>query len=282
MMNNLLINKIRKVCRPIKQVCRQKKEKNFFKSNLRSSDIFLVGHPKSGNTWLAIMLGSIIEKNFGKNITLGNVKEIIPYFHANDKKISFYADLPDPRIFRNEGPVYPELYPKTIYLVRDPRSVYVSYYHHCVHVTNKLQWKIEDFVDEMIANGHIIGMEPWLVRWDRQISQWIKRSKNQPVMIVKYEEMIKDRRKVLEEVLTFAKITYNEKDIDVAVKRGSFSGMRKEEQIYGAEPYGGIKREGSYYVRQGKIDGWKGELSQEVVKRIESAFSEVMKKVGYI
>ena len=132
-MNNSLIRKIRRPFRPIKRFYKQQKERNLFKQSLRPTDIFLVGHPKSGNTWLTLMLGVLIQKNFDKNITLANVQEFIPSFHAGDSKISYYAGLPDPPIFRNEGPVYPELYPKTIYIVRDPRSVYVSYYSHCVH-----------------------------------------------------------------------------------------------------------------------------------------------------
>ena len=276
-----LVRMIRRPFRTLKRFYREKKDRSIFKQHLRPTDVFLVGHPKSGNTWLALMLGVVMEKNFDKKITIANVQDFIPAFHGYDKKISLYDLVPNPRIFRNEGPVYPGLYPKTIYMLRDPRSVYISYYRHCVHVTNKLQWKIKDFIDEMITYGHIIGMEPWLVRWDRQVSQWIERSKNQPVMIVKYEEMKKDRRKVLEDVLTFAEITYDEKDIDIAVERGSFNSMRKEEQIHGAEPFGGKRREGSYYVRQGKTDGWKDELSQEIVKRIESEFSEAMKKAGY-
>ena len=287
MSDNSLIKNIRKVFRPIKQIRRQKQEKNFFKGNLRSSDIFLVGHPKSGNTWIAFMLGIVIEKNFNKSINLGNVQEFVPAVHSWDRNINLYAHLPVPRIFRNHGPLYPDLYPKTIYIVRDPRSVYISFYHHCMHdmhIRKKENFPraIESFVDEMLTYGCIRNSGVDLVRWDKQVLEWLKRSKNQMVKIVKYEDMKMDRRKVLEDLIEFVGIPCSEEDINTIVERSSFDSMRKEEKIFGATPYSGTKGEGGFYVRKGKANGWKEELPQSVIKKIENKFAPVMKKFGYL
>lgn len=274
---------IRRPFRPLKRFYYKRKERIQFQRLLRPTDVFLVGHPKSGNTWIALMLAVIIQKNFDKNATLANIRDFIPSFHAKDREISLYTHFPNPRIFRNEGPLYPELYPKTIYLIRDPRSVYISYYQHYLHdARDNNLLKFEDFVDELLTYGCIRHLEPHLIRWDRQVSQWLKRSKSQPVKIVKYEEMKSDRRKVLEDVIDFAGIICDKKDIDIAVERGSFESMRKEEETFGAESYSGTKGERGYYVRQGKISGWKDEMSQDIAKRMEREFSEVMKKVGYL
>jgi Sulfotransferase domain len=260
----------------------RRRDRQLFQCSLRPTDVFLVGHPKSGNTWLAYMLAAVMERNFGKKVTMANVSEFIPTIHARDNKIASYVQFPDPRIFRNERPVYPELYPKTIYLVRDPRAVLISYYHHCVHDTGDFEWPLKDFVDEMLARGHVRNIEQSLLRWDRQVLQWLARSKALNVKIVKYEDMIQDRRRVLEDVIEFVGLVYDEKDITLAVERGSFNNMRKEEETYGAEPYSGTRGERGYYVRRGKVDGWKTELSQDLVKRIENEFSQAMKKVGYL
>ena len=58
--------------------------------------------------------------------------------------------------------------------------------------------------------------------------------------------------------------------------------MRNEEITHGAEPYSGDKGEKGFYVRRGKVDGWKDELSQDVAKRIETEFSKTMKVFGYL
>ena len=258
------------------------KKKHNFEKLLRPTDVFIVGHPKSGNTWLTLMLAVLIQKNFDSNVTLANVGDIIPYIHSNDNAISNYSHFPDPRMFRNEGPVYPEYYPKTVYIVRDPRSVYVSYYHHCLHDTQERDWTIEAFVEEMITHGCIKRLEPFLIRWDKQVSQWVQRSKSQLVKIVKYEDMKKDRSKILKDVVDFIGISATQEEIDMAVKRGSFDSMRKEEIIYGAEPYSGDKGEKGFYVRQGKVNGWKDELPQNLAKCIETNFSKTMKMFGYL
>jgi len=258
-------------------------DRRLFQRHLRPTDVFLVGHPKSGNTWLAYMLGIAMQKNFAnRRITLGTVQEFLPAFHANDKAIASCDQLPSPRIFRNETPLYPELYPKTIYIMRDPRSVLVSYYHHALHDTGENEWTLDAFVDEMLTYGCIKRLEPELERWDRHVTSWIDRSKQQQVKFVKYEDMKRDRRQVLEEVIEFVGIACNEKEIALAVEEGSFENMRKNEQIYGAEPYSGTKGERGYYMRNGKIDGWKQELTPELAKRIEREFADTMRKVGYL
>lgn len=258
-------------------------DKRLFQRHLRPTDVFLVGHPKSGNTWLAYMLGIAMQKNFGdKRISLANVQEFLPAVHATDKAIASYEYLASPRIFRNETPRYPELYPKTIYIMRDPRSVMVSYYHHALHDTGEYGWGLEAFVDEMLTHGCIRRLEPELVRWDRHVNYWLERSKQQPVKFVRYEDMKRDRRRVLKEVLEFVGIACDETDVALAVEQGSFENMRKNEETYGAEPYSGTRGERGYYVRTGKVDGWKQELTPDLGKRIENEFAEVMKKVGYL
>jgi len=259
------------------------RDQDLFQRYLRPTDVFLVGHPKSGNTLLAYMLAITMNKNFdGKQVTLANIREFIPTIHAKDGDIKAYAQFPTPRIFRNEGPRYPDSYPRTVYILRDPRSVLMSYYHHCIHDTDNYEWKFDTFLDEMLAYGCIKRLEPYILRWDKQVLQWVERSKVQPVKIVKYEDMIRDRRQVLSEVIDFVGISCEEADIALAVERSSFENMRKEEETYGAEPYSGDKGERGYFVRRGKVDGWKEEMTEDLAKRIETEFADAMQTVGYL
>jgi hypothetical protein len=266
----------------IRERRQQRKEHALFRSQLRPGDTFLVGHPKSGNTWITYMLAALVEKQFGKRATLANLQEFVPAFHASDLKIESHSQLPNPRMFRNEGPKFPDLYPRTIYIVRDPRAVLLSYYHHCLHDTRDEDWKLDAFIDEMLEFGCIKRLEPYIIRWDKQVSAWLHRANSQPVKIVKYEDMKKDRRKVLEEVVQFLGIPCSGQDIAQAVERSSFENMRKEEETYGAEPYSGTKGEGGFFMRRGKIDSWKEELSAQARTRIETEFGVTMRKVGYL
>ena len=184
-------------------------------------------------------------------------------------------------MFRNESPLCGELYPKTIYIMRDPRSVLVSYYHHALHDLGEHEWTLDAYVEEMLTYGCIKRLEPELVRWDKHVSSWLERSKHQPVKFVKYEEMKRDRRRVLEDVIKFIGFACDDEDIALAVEQGSFENMRKNEETYGAEPYSGTKGERGYFVRNGKVDGWKKELPPDLAARIEREFSATMRLAGY-
>ena len=253
-----------------------------FLTDLRPSDIFLVGHPKSGNTWLAYMLAVLVHDDHEGRINISNVGDFVPTIHARDRAIAKHGDLPMPRIFRNEGPLFAELYPKTIYIVRDPRSVLLSYYHHCVHDTGEHDWRIEDFVDEMLREGCIRRLEPFLVRWDRQVEYWTQRATQQAVKVVRYEDLKKDRRKELEGLASFIGIKSSEERLDEAAERGDFSSMRAEENVHGAESYAGEKGARGFFVRKGQTDSWKEEMPGSVISSIEQAFGPGMKQFGYV
>ena len=260
----------------------RREEQRLFQRHIRPSDVFLVGHPKSGNTWLTYMIGIAMRKNFRHNqINLGNVQEFFPAIHARDREIACYSHLPNPRMFRNESPLCGELYPKTIYIMRDPRSVLMSYYHHVLHDLGEHEWTLDAYVEEMLTYGCIKRLEPELVRWDKHVSSWLERAKHQSVKLVKYEEMQRDRRRVLEDVIKFIGFACDDEDIALAVEQGSFENMRKNEETHGAEPYSGTKGEKGYFVRNGKADGWKKELPPVLAARIEREFSATMRLAGY-
>lgn len=249
---------------------------------LGKSDVFLVGHPKSGNTWLAFMLAVVVQRDREERVNISNVGEFVPTIHNRDLSISRYRTLRSPRIFRTEAPNYPQAYPRTIYIVRDPRSVLLSYYHHCVHDTGRTDWSISDFVDEILSAGCIQSLEPHLIRWDRQVEDWMERSRHQSVSLVKYEDLKRDCLTALRQLSDFIGMDEDTELIELAVKRGDFSRMRNDEKKFGAESYAGEKGKRGFFVRKGKIDGWKEEMPAGVVEKIEETFRPTMIKLGYI
>lgn len=258
--------------------CRQ-----LFQQHLRFSDVFIVGHPKSGNTWLTYMLAILLYKDNHYHITLSNLAEYIPFIHGDDRAIASYSNLSEPRIFRNEQPVYPELYPKAIYVIRDPRAVLASYYHHYCTVTNDTKASLRGFVEDYLLHGHIKNFDTSVSRWDRQVLEWIGRSKeNGRVIMIKYEDMVRDRKRVLKNVVAFADIPCTKEDIALAAARGGFETMRAVEEQYGAESYPGEIGQRGRFIRRGKAEGWLEEMPPNLVERIEYEFGQAMKEAGYL
>lgn len=249
---------------------------------IRPTDIFLVGHPKSGNTWVAFMLSVILSEKMGNKVTMANVSNFVPNLHTRGVRIKTYNDLPSPRIFRNENPRWHDYYPKTIYLVRDPRAVFLSYYHHWLHTEQTIHGSLEDFVDELLKYGCIRRWETWLVGWDQQVNDWVERAKRQPVKIVRYEDLVEDRGKTFREIVDFADLRCSESLVELAIKQGAFEAMQRNEKSYGAESFHGQKSIKGLFVRKGRVDSWKEEMPDHVSEKIGRQFQETMELFGYL
>ncbi len=267
---------------------RQQKKalKEQFLKGLRSTDVFLVGHPKSGNTWLAYMLGIVSQGENHEAVNLKNVSQFIPTIHSVDEKVSESEHLSSPRVFRNEGPIFAELYPKTIYIVRDPRAVLLSYYHHWLHTDSQDHGTLEEFIDEILEHGCIRRWDPWLLGWEVQVLAWTARANQQAVKIVRYEDLIENRKETFRDVLDFCEIPCDDALFLTAVERGDFQSMRKVEQQHGAESYpgeeGNDKEEKGFFVRKGVVDSWKEEMPENVIQKIEKKFHQTMQNLGYL
>ncbi len=254
-----------------------------FRYHLRPTDVFLVGHPKSGNTWLAYMLAIALQKDGLPQVTLANIGEHVPVFHGIDGRIRKFSYLPEPRIFRNEIPLYPDLYPKTIYLLRDPRAVLASLYHMYCVIFDDWETPLLQFVKEYISQGCIKRWEPNQVRWDVQVLNWLKRAEqDKHIIVVRYEDIVYNRAGVLRKVMRFARLAYTEENMALAVTKGAFEAMRKDEEEHGAESYPGQIGKRGRFVRKGKVSGWKEELDQSLAKLIESEFAPAMRAAGYL
>lgn len=261
------------------------REPRFLRS-LRPTDVFLVGHPKSGNTWLAYMLAVYLSDDREGEVNLYNVGDYVPFAHGRDHAIAAYGHLPDPRVFRNEYPRYPDRYPGTVYLVRDPRAVLVSFRHMFATMFGDRDMTLSRFVD-----GYLSGAPPFdswhrrLERWDRQVAAALGRAeRGERICVVRYEDLVADRESELRRVAEFIGDVPagTSARLSRAVARGSFEAMRELEGRHGAEAYAGRARGAGRFVRRGRAEGWKDEMDPADAARIEAAFGPVMQRAGYL
>lgn len=255
-----------------------------FKAFSRSSDVFLIGHTKSGNTWVAYMLAVLLSRDYDGNVTLANVADYVPYVHSRDHKVMKYGHLADPRIFRQEYPCYPDLYQRVIYLVRDPRAALVSLWHMFLVAGDAPDTPIDSFLEQYME--HKGSFEWWnrdLERWDRQVAAWTERAaRDDRVLVVRYEDLVRDRAGSVERLSTFIDAGCSEADIELAVARGEFGAMQALEDKHGAEAYLRFEPGKERFIRKGEIDGWRTELTPELAASIEREFEPVMRKLGYL
>jgi hypothetical protein len=263
---------------------RRRRNRRIFERYVQPTDVFLVGHPKSGNTWLAYMLAILLTKDHGSVVTLANINDYVPTVHGKDHRIREFSNLANPRIFREEYPVHADLYPKTIYLLRDPRAMLVSLYHMYRIECNDLVMPLATFLDDYLAKqGCFQRWNRGLIRWDRQVKTWTERAADDHrVLIVRYEDMVQDRRRVLEGVAAFAGIPCGSNLLTLAHERSSFEAMQKDEEEHGAEAYPGEMAKRGRFIRRGETDGWRQEMAEGLVQQLEQEFGPAMRLVGYL
>jgi hypothetical protein len=245
------------------------------KKNLRATDLFLVGHPRSGNTWLSYMLAIALNDDHEARINLANIDKFAPYI-GDDRAVARFRNVSDPRLFRNHYPLWPGLYPKTIYIVRDPRAVIVSFYK-ILRTRGDFDIGVNDFVERYLA-GKLRARYPQLIRWDVQVLAWMRRATRQPVLFVTYEDLARDRGAELRKIFGFIGQAPSDESLRLAVERGSFAAMQDMERDFGV---GRNAERGLNFVRRGEASSWNEELPAASRRRIEGELGDAMRTLGY-
>lgn len=257
-----------------------------FGRSVRDTDTFLVGHPKSGNTWLAYLLAILLRRDHAGRVTVANVGDHVPVVHQRDAVIRFppYSDLPDPRVFRNEIPLYLDLYPRVIYVVRDPRAVLVSFWHMFLARFAPVSLSLDAFVGHYLdRTGPFVEWHRELPGWGAHVEAWAPRAEARAdTLLVRYEDLVRDRRTWIGRLAAFLDLDAPDELIDLATRRGAFRAMQANEDAHGAESYLDVDPGEERFFREGRIEGWRDELEPETARRIEAAFGPAMRRLGYL
>ena len=240
---------------------------------VRSDDVFLVSYPRSGNTWMRFILGSLIHN---VDVNFDNMERYFPDIYRNT--CSQLESLKNPRYLKSHEP-YDNRYQKVIYIVRDPRDVAISYFYWMLKF-NKYKGEINGFLDLFFdPDGISYG------RWDDHYKGWIKNANkvNRGVLFLRYEDLLDNTIDNIKTILNFININIDNDVIHNAVKSSTFSEMKNKENCASAQnPLFKATNKEIPFVRKGKIEQWKSELSDIHLERFRREFSPTMKQIGYI
>ena len=105
---------------------------------------------------------------------------------------------------------------------------------------------------------------------------------NCPKMVIKYEDMVYNKHKVINKLLEFFSETYNfrfsnlENKISNIIKYTNFDHLKKKEEEIGFK-----EAVNDSFFNIGKRNQWVNELSKEEIYEIEKNFYYVLKKFNY-
>lgn len=246
---------------------------------------YIISYPKSGRTWLRLMIGTVLCEQFAldQNLILQidqltqQAKRLRTVFTHDDSALGDtynYRELNwDKSNYANQ---------KVIFLVRDPRDVLVSSYFQVKIKLNRFDGTLSEFIrhDRWGINKILTFYKIW------------SENQNTPYkfLLIRYEDMHQDTAGVLRSVLNFMEIPDIPDSLLIkAVEDCKINKLRKAvvsgqyDQVEGASS---VLKEidknnpESYKFRKGKVKGYVDYLSPEdidfVNHQIEQFGQEVL------
>jgi aryl sulfotransferase len=274
---------------------------------------WLVSYPKSGNTWLRMMLSSLFSGGAGVDInhlsddfgvttyaamdeflgieaselTPAEIAAAQPGLHAT---ILAYANAPivwrkvHDRYWHTPGgqPVFPATLTRlAVYLVRDPRDVAVSFAHHRGSSVDQIIALMADPTTSLASDPERQKMQlpQPLGSWSQHVASWVDQG-DQPVLTLRYEDLRCDPLAGLRAVIEHAGLHFKDARLRMAVDATRFDVLRAQEQAMGFRE----RRSASTapFFRRGIAGGWVDDLSPEQQARISADHGNMMQRFGYL
>jgi Sulfotransferase domain len=244
-------------------------------------DVYLVSYPRSGNTWTRFLMANLLDPEHPA--TFADIESRVAEIYFNYDHVM--RRLPRPRLLKSHEAFIPR-YPRVIYIVRDPRDVAVSFYHHNVKWRNIPEdYPIDDFIPGFIAAQY----DPWSGSWGDNVKSWISmRQGSSSFLLLRYEDLKQDTQRELLRVgdflreAGFPRIETSPEKLAQAIERSSPERMRALEKEQ-TRQHVQLKRtrQDKPFIRTATSGGWRSALSEASVALIEGAWGDLMESMGY-
>ena len=280
--------------------------------------IWLASYPKSGNTWLRAFINKLFLQ---ENFNLNSMGRLIPQFpKKNDYqgllnfsslteilKNSISAQeilnknnknrfLKTHSLLYNIGDDYFTNSKNTlgaIYIVRDPRNVFISANYHFSHKNFEETEKY--FFDEYHTIGDIflseeeggenVPLRVMIGSWQTHYNSWKRMNKN--FLLIKYENLLFNPKieflKIGNYLNNLFKTSFTTEQIIESMNYTKFENLKKKEKtnMFVENPIN-KQLENKEFFRSGPNTNWEKKLPKKIVTRIEKTFEKEMTELGYL
>ena len=279
--------------------------------------IWIASYPKSGNTWLRILLsayyyskdgifynelikeiGQFPEKRHFESFKY-DPKSVIgtTYFWIKaqekinqDKKLRFFKTHNVFGKINNNSFTDKKNSLGCIYIIRDPRNVITSLSNHYeLNYEDSLAWMInhKKYIFDN-REGKDFGNFQFISSWSNNYKSW-KIQKDLPIKIVRYEDLLEKTFFVTREIIEFVdKISKSNQKLDVqklrnSVNSTSFKKLQKNEKEKGFSEaiYSKNKKKMIPFFNLGPDNNWKNILDKAFVKKLNEIFKKDLNEFNY-
>jgi WD40 repeat protein/tetratricopeptide (TPR) repeat protein len=240
----------------------------------RPDDIFIVTYPRSGTTWMQMILYQLTTAG---HVDFPHITKVSPWFERSLKDGTAYDALPSPRVFKSHlsyGKV-PKGPCKYLYVARDGKDVAVSYYHFC---TTHMGFKgtFDEFFD------HFLKGEVGYGSWFRHVRGWWEHRDDANVLFLHYEDLVADLPGCLRKISAFSGLSIAPERWPGILERCTFAFMKQHESQF--DPLTAMLYEQGFqpnrHLRQGQAGAWSDRLSCRQVRRFHKAFTKRLSAAG--
>jgi hypothetical protein len=230
-------------------------------------DIFIVGYPKSGNTWFQNLVAGVfygVDPRFGP-CTL--VHDLVPDLGFG----KFYRRYATPMFFKSHALPCAE-YRRVVYLLRDGRDAMVSYRHYREAVDG-IDYDFLKFVSPETV------LHP--CHWAEHVNAWMHNPYHAQMLVIKYEKLLREPVSELERLCEFACISRERSHLTAVASAVSFGNLRAREVQTGFGRPDVTLRPNKYFFRRGVAGSHKDEMPPEVLKKFLEHAGETLRRCGY-
>ena len=217
----------------------------------RKDDIYISTYPKSGTTLMQMILYHLTSN--GK-MNFKHIYDVSPWI----RNASFIGqkppDLNSPRIIKTHDS-YKEFGKKTkgrfIYVYRNGMDVAISNFYQQKNYNNS-DLKLDKYLNSFFKQK----------KWFKHSREWMINKNKLSILYIKYEDLLNNKTKEIDRIISFLGIPRNKKAINRALKYSSFEFMKKNENLFG-EQSKISKKIYNQFIRKGKSGEGKSLFTKE-------------------
>lgn len=274
--------------------------------------VILASYPKSGNTWLRLVLNNLLRIN-DKPITINDIE--IGHYRNRRWLFDYYAPWPSSDLYDEEiNCLWPEVYrqfnadgeqleffkchsnasrnnngewifpPETIrtvlHLVRHPFDVAMS-------MANHFGFTLEQAVETMTASAPIEKAqqhgpntrlpEHWS-NWRDHCTSWLNATRTYFVLRLRYEDLLENPHAGFCMLARAAGIDFTSVALTRVLESTCFEALQKQEAENGFRER--LPQSGPFF-RAGRSGTWRGYLNDTLRRKLIAQCGDVMNQLGY-
>lgn len=284
--------------------------------HLPNGVVWLASYPKSGNTWMRLLLANIQNGDRSpvsiNSLETGSFVQSRRLFDRSslvdsallrpNESATLRTAVIDEYIDEQNSPLFAKVHDAwthdaaglpmlgrsaraALYLVRDPRDVAVSYAYHTEDSLDAVIRTLNNPAAYLLGSTRVFPQR--IGDWSGHVNSW-RNQTDIPTNVIRYEDLHKDTERVLRQIVEWLGSAFDsEAEMAEAVSRAVRSSelhelqRQEREQGFRIRPAATLSADASLFFRRGRIGDWRNHLSLAQVREIEGAHGETMLELGY-